>query len=104
MKKRYRVEGSQKKRRGTPEYVIDCLHLPKDVVTGAELISLMGNRELEVRHFKGLLSYSDMEICLKAGKHRVRVRGTDLRMEYFTAEEVKIRGRIESIVFEEVCR
>ena len=86
---------------GRAEYVVDCLHLPKDVVMGAELTQLSGNREMQVRNFKKLLSCQENEICILAGRHRIRIKGRCLAMAYFAAEEVKVTGCIESICYEE---
>lgn len=82
-------------------YVIDCLHLPKDVVNGMEEIYLIGNCEMQIRHFRGLLCYETGQIQLLAGKHPIIIQGECLQMEYFTFEEVRITGRICQISFQE---
>lgn len=68
---------------------------------GAELTQLSGNREMQVRNFKKLLSCQENEICLLAGRHRIRIKGRCLAMVYFASEEVKVIGCIESIGYEE---
>ena len=68
---------------------------------GAELMQLFGNREMQVRNFKKLLSCQENEICILAGRHRIRIKGRCLAMAYFAAEEVKVTGCIESICYEE---
>ena len=97
--KKHRVQSDSRKRR--TEHVVDCLHLPKDVVMGAELTQLSGNREMQVRNFKKRLSCQENEICILAGRHRIRITGRCLAMAYFAAEEVKVTGCIESICYEE---
>ena len=82
------------------EYILDCLHLPKDVIMGSELSMLLGNSEMEIRNFKKLLSCREDEICVLAGCHRIRIKGRCLALAYFAAEEVKVTGRIESICYE----
>ena len=52
--KKYQIRRDVKKQRA--EHVVDCLHLPKDVVMGAELTQLSGNSEMQVRNFKKLIS------------------------------------------------
>ena len=42
--KKYQIRRDVKKQRA--EHVVDCLHLPKDVVMGAELTQLSGNSEM----------------------------------------------------------
>ena len=52
--KKYQIRRDVKKQRA--EHVVDCLHLPKDVVMRAELTQLSGNSEMQVRNFKKLIS------------------------------------------------
>lgn len=97
--KKHRVQRNSRIRQ--TEHIVDCLHLPKDVVMGAEFTQLLGNREMQVRNFKRLLSCRENEICILAGRHRIRITGRYLVMAYFAAEEVKVTGCIESICYEE---
>ena len=91
--KKYQIRRDVKKQRA--EYVVDCLHLPKDVVMGAEL------SEMQVRNFKKLISCQENEICIQTGRHRIRITGRCLAMAYFASEEVKVTGCITSICYEE---
>lgn len=97
--KKYQIRRDVKKQRA--EHVVDCLHLPKDVVMGAELTQLSGNSEMQVRNFKKLISCQENEICIQTGRHRIRITGRCLAMAYFTSEEVKVTGCITSICYEE---
>ena len=56
--KKHQVKRDMKKQRA--EHVVDCLHLPKDVVMGAELTQLSGNSEMQVRNFKKLFHVRKM--------------------------------------------
>lgn len=97
--KKHQVKRDMKKQRA--EHVVDCLHLPKDVVMGAELTQLSGNSEMQVRNFKKLLSCQENEICIQTVRHRIRITGRCLAMAYFASEEVKVTGCITSICYEE---
>ena len=97
--KKYQIRRDVKKQRA--EHVVDCPHLPKDVVMGAELTQLSGNSEMQVRNFKKLISCQENEICIQTGRHRIRITGRCLAMTYFASEEVKVTGCITSICYEE---
>ena len=56
--KKYQIRRDVKKQRA--EHVVDCLHLPKDVVMGAELTQLSGNSEMQVRILKSLFHVRKM--------------------------------------------
>jgi len=90
---------NRKKPRKQP-YVIDCLRLPKDVVAGMELVSLCGNREAAFCSLKGIVSVSCCMVILKARHHNIIIRGSCLELSYYTFEEVKVCGCIDSISYE----
>ena len=97
--KKYQIRRDVKKQRA--EHVVDCLHLPKDVVMRAELTQLSGNSDMQVRNFIKLISCQEYEICIQTGRHRIRIARRCLAMAYLASEEVKVTGCITSICYEE---
>ncbi len=89
----------RKKTRKKP-YCVDCLWLPKDVIMGMELGTLCGNREVSFRCLKGVQSVGKNRMVLQAKHHNIVINGTCLELSYYTLEEVKVCGVIESIIYE----
>ena len=95
--KKYQIQQPRKR----VEYLVDCLHLPTDVVMGREISLLSGNSQMQIRNFKKLLVCKEDEICLLAGRHQIKITGRCLTIFYFATEEVLITGNIQSICYEE---
>ena len=96
--KKYQIQQTPRKR---VESLVDCLHLPTDVVMGREISLLSGNSQMQIRNFKKLLVCKEDEICLLAGRHQIKITGRCLTISYFATEEVLITGNIQSICYEE---
>ena len=62
--------------------------------------TVMGNRELLLENYKGILEYEKEYIRIQAKSCRILVRGKNLNISYYTNEEMKITGIIQSIEYE----
>lgn len=82
------------------ELLVESLKLPKDMMMGAFMLSMTGNREAFIENYRGILEYTDTCILLQAKTGQVRFTGTGLVIEYYTNEDMKISGCIGSVIFE----
>ncbi|MEZ3428349.1 MAG: YabP/YqfC family sporulation protein [Lachnospiraceae bacterium] len=82
------------------ELLVESLKLPKDMVMGAFMLSMTGNREAFIENYRGILEYTDTCILLQTKTGQVRFTGTRLVIEYYTNEDMKIGGCITSVIFE----
>ena len=78
---------------------MESLRLPKDMVLGAFMLSMTGNREAFIENYRGILEYTDTCILLQTKSGQVRFEGTGLVIEYYTNEDMKIGGYIEKVIF-----
>ena len=81
-------------------HMVESLELPKDLVYRAAIVTVMGNRELLLENYKGILEYEKEYIRIQAKSCRILVRGKNLNISYYTNEEMKITGIIQSIEYE----
>ena len=81
-------------------HLVESLELPKDLVYRAAIVTVMGNRELLLENYKGILEYEKEYIRIQAKSCRILVRGKNLNISYYTNEEMKITGIIQSIEYE----
>jgi sporulation protein YqfC len=79
------------------ESFADTFSLPKDMVVSATLFHMVGNTNLIVENFKGLISYTGSEITIKGNNIRYSVTGENLTIEYYSGEDMKISGRINQV-------
>ncbi len=79
--------------------VIDTLKLPKDLAKGEALIGLTGREEAFIENYKGILECTSESIVIATGRCRIQFVGKNLKVEYYTNEEMKIEGFIQQILF-----
>ncbi len=82
------------------ENVVETLELPKDLMYGAVLVTVTGQRELLIENYRGILEYSPECVRIQAKNCQVCVQGKTLLIQYYTNEEMKISGIIKSIQYE----
>lgn len=87
---------NQRKRR-----LAAAANMPEDVVLGAAVLSVLGNCEVCIENYRGILEYTECLIRIQTKTHQIRLRGKGLQIEYYTNDEMKITGVIHSIEF---CR
>ncbi|MDO4268280.1 MAG: sporulation protein YqfC [Eubacteriales bacterium] len=78
----------------------DSLKLPKDVVCGEPLLSFVGRCSVTIENYRGILVYDDSTIRLQAKHGRILICGKRLHIDYYTHEEMRITGQIQSLEFE----
>lgn len=80
--------------------IVESLELPRDIMYGAVIITAMGRNQVLVENYKGIIEYTREKIRLQTKNCQVTVQGKQLVVEYYTNEEMKIKGFIEQIIYE----
>ena len=81
------------------QHIIDTCQLPKDVLEGAFIISMTGNRELIIENIKSIINFQSDTIILQCKKNRIQIMGNNMKIECYTNDEIKINGLINEIKF-----
>lgn len=89
MKKNYQLKRNQ-----TKENIIDSLKLPKDLMLGASVVTITGNKEVWIENYKGILEYTSCSILLQCKTCQICFEGNHLSIDYYTNEDMKITGCI----------
>lgn len=79
------------------ELVVESLKLPKDSLLGASILTVTGNADIFVENYKGIIEYSGEIILLQGKTCKIEILGKRLNIVYYTNEDMKISGCIESI-------
>lgn len=82
------------------EKVVTNLELPKDLMLGASVLTVTGRGEALISNYKGILEYKDSFIRVQTKNCRIQISGAHLAIDYYTNEEMKITGYIETIQYE----
>ena len=80
--------------------IVESLELPKDLMYGAVIVTVTGNREVLIENYKGILEYTGEKIRVQTKSCQVMVSGKQLLVEYYTNDEMKITGLIHQIVYD----
>ena len=79
---------------------VSALGLPRDVILGDVLISFVGRSQVNVENYRSILIYTDTLIKLQARNLKGVIHVARLKIDYYTAEEMKITGQVGSLEFE----
>lgn len=82
------------------EGLVESFELPKDLMYGAVLVSITGQQEMLIENYRGILEYTKNHVSVQAKTCRLTVYGKDLEISYYTNEEMKINGWIDSVSYE----
>lgn len=87
------------KKQNKKDRILDAIPLPQDIVHGDIRITVMGNREIWIENYKGLLEYTGNCIVLQAKSCKLQVEGKCLNIDYYTNEDMKISGRLTCLKY-----
>ena len=82
------------------EGLVESLELPTDLMYGAGVVSITGRQEILIENYRGILEYTKSHISLQTKTCRLVIHGKDLNISYYTNEEMKITGLIDSVLYE----
>ena len=81
--------------------ITDASGMPKDVVLGVPIVTIIGQDEVCVENYRGILEYTDKLIRVQTKLGKIHVLGRGLQIEYYTNDEMKIMGHITQIELQE---
>lgn len=81
------------------ERLASAASMPKDVVMKAAVVTAVGNFEVCIENYRGITEYTECLVRVQTKGGQIRLSGKCLRVEYYTNDEMKVTGRIESIEF-----
>ncbi len=77
--------------------IIKLFELPKEIVLNLPLISIVGNCEITIENYKGIIEYSTERIRVNTSCGILRVQGKVLCIKQITADCIKITGHITAM-------
>lgn len=92
-------EKKEEKNQPFRERVLQASQLPRDVVMGLPVLYVLGQSELHLENYRGILEYTEemVRILIKGGQ--IKVTGRRLQVVYYTNDEMKISGQIKAIEY-----
>ena len=77
--------------------IAEASGLPKDVVMGQPVVTVLGRMELNIENYRGIIEYTDALIRVQTKAGQIRITGKNLSVDYYTNDDMKLTGRIEAI-------
>lgn len=101
------VEGKGKKRKkekevlkpGLKERMTELLELPKEVVLDIPKLTMLGNKNLIIENYKGIVEYDSERIRVNTGIGIIKLTGAGLVIKEITSEDIMVDGMIETMEF-----
>lgn len=81
------------------EKMAQISELPKDVVMGMPMLTMMGQMELNIENYRGIIEYTELLVRIQTKNGQIRITGDHLKVDSYTNEEMKITGYIKSIEY-----
>ncbi|MHC1747605.1 MAG: sporulation protein YqfC [Cellulosilyticaceae bacterium] len=81
------------------EHLIESIDLPKEAAINMPIITLLGNKDVAIENFDGIIEYGPNLIRLNTNCGPLVIEGEKLEAKSMTSENIKIVGMIKSIAF-----
>lgn len=81
------------------EAISEALSLPEEILAGTPVLNIHGRNSLLLENYKKVLEYTDTQICIQTKLYYVNISGNDLRIQYYTKDEMRVDGVFKSIIF-----
>lgn len=76
------------------------LELPKEVCSNVPKIIITGFDEMIIENFKGILEYEEFFVRINTHIGLININGYGLSLENMTDDDIKVKGKIESLDIE----
>ena len=86
-------------KKGIRERIAEMTEIPKDFMMNMPRVTILGNREIYVDNYKGLLEYSDELIRLATTNKIIAIKGDGLLITRIVEEAIFVGGNIISVEF-----
>lgn len=92
------------KRRKPKKYskLDSMLELPREVASSDVKITIAGFDEILIENYKNILEYQDILIKINTFNGAITIYGSNLKLEQMTDEDIKVKGKIDTIELEEI--
>ncbi len=76
------------------------LEFPREVYTKDPKLTIVGFNEMLIENYKGIQEYEEFYIKINTHIGIININGFSLSLEQMTGDDIMVRGKIDSIDFE----
>ena len=88
------------KKRNYNNKIDRMLELPQEVYSNVPKITITGFDEIIIENFKGILEYEEFFVRINTHIGLININGYGLSLENMTDDDIKVKGKIESLDIE----
>lgn len=81
------------------ERMSERLNIPTDILAGAPILMATGKNQICIENYKGIIEYNGNLIRVQTKICKISIEGKNLNIDYFTEDEMRISGMIQSIKY-----
>jgi len=81
------------------EKFTELLELPKEIVLNMPKLTMLGNGDLIIENYKGIVEYDEDVVRINTTAGIIKVKGIEIYIKEITAESIMIYGNILSLEF-----
>ena len=81
------------------EKMSELLELPKEIVLNLPKMVMIGNRQMMIENYKGIMEYEEYRVRINTSSGSVQIEGQGLNIEEITTEDILVTGDIHIIEF-----
>ena len=79
--------------------LVNTLELPKEIIFNLPLITIVGNEEINIENYKGVIEYSPEKIRINTECGVLKINGEKLSFKQITAENIIVTGVIQKLEY-----
>jgi sporulation protein YqfC len=83
------------------EKMSDMLEIPKELILDIPKITLIGNKQLFIENYKGIIEYEENKVRIKTNEGLIKIAGANLFIKEITTDDLMVSGKINTIEFGE---
>lgn len=93
------MNNDEKKRRTLRQQLSGLLEVPPEIVSDLPKVVIIGNKEIDIENFIGLIEYTMQKIRINTKSGILVIEGIDLEARKMTAEYITITGTILQVSY-----
>ena len=94
-----KIKEKEQPKASLKEKFSEMLELPKEIVLNIPKLTIVGNGDMIIENYKGLIEYDTVRIRVNTGAGVIRITGARLLIKEITSEDIIICGDIHALEF-----
>ena len=84
---------------GFRKNMTEAMELPKEIMLNLPLVTLVGQEEVTIENYRGILEYSEETVRVGTAAGILQLRGEKLCLKQLSADCMVVTGKVEKLDF-----